>query len=82
MPKKQAFKKGQMVYAASGLSRNNVIICLTQNDEKSKILYVPIGTIGLVISNGNRRNVRVAWTNGMVGWVHINGIEPLTVKDE
>jgi hypothetical protein len=82
MSKKPAFIRGQLVYAATGLSRNNVIICLTQNDEKSKILYVPIGTIGLVISSGNRRNVRVAWTNGMVGWVHINGIQPLLVKDE
>ena len=75
MAKRPTFKQGQVVYAASGLSQKNVIICLTQKSEKSKILYVPIGTIGLVISNGNVRNVKVAWTNGMFGWVHVNGIQ-------
>jgi hypothetical protein len=74
MSRRPTFKQGQVVYAASGLSQKNVILCLTQKSEKSKIQYVPIGMIGLVISNGNRRNVRVAWANGMLGWVHINGI--------
>jgi hypothetical protein len=82
MPSQYTYNRGQLVYAAVGISRGDVLVCLTNKDEKNKISYVPIGEIGLIVSNCNTKNVKVSWANGTIGWVNADGVKLLSTTED